>query len=219
MTERRFPESLIPPGINDERSRAILGAFETMASEFDFARLLMRQSREMPAEVLPLAIAERSLEEFLDPDGSPEPAVRKLIDLAFVLHQTKGTDAGVLAALAAFGLDAEILQWFDRTPAGPHDTHTITVDASQDIFGDGDLWAGRVFRQVWRVVDAMKRWSQETGLQMAATARAPAYAAVFPMTRINVVALPFVFDPPVASGHLRAGVSPLTRLSIIARAA
>ena len=219
MTDRRFPETLIPPGINDERSRAILGAFEAMAGEFDFTRLLMRRSAEMPAEVLPLAVAERSLEEFIAPDGSPEAAVRKLIDLAFVLHETKGTDAGVLSALAAFGLEADVLQWFSRSPAGPHDTHTVTVDAAQDIFGDGDLWGGRVYRQVWRIVDAMKRWSQETYLQMAATARAPVYAAVIPMSRINVVALPFVFDPPVAAGELRAGVSPLTRLSIIASAA
>lgn len=218
MTSRYFPEKLIPPGINDERSRAVLAAFEAMASEFDFSKLLMRTSSEMPTEVLPLAIAEHSLIEFIDEDGSPEEAVRTLIDTAFPLHERQGTDGGVLEGLEAFGLKADIVQWYELDPVGPHDTHTITVDTSQDIFGDGDIWAEKVNRQIWRVIDAQKRWSQDTALRTMAGSEGALYGAAFPMTHITCVAMPFVFDPPIASGNQRAGVAPMTRLAITASA-
>jgi phage tail P2-like protein len=215
---RYFPEKLIPPGINDERSRAVLGAFEAMASEFDFSKLLMRSSSEMPTEVLQLAIAENSLAEFIDVDGSPEEAVRTLIDNAFPLHEQQGTDGGVLEGLEAFGLKADIEQWYELEPIGPHDTHTITVDTSQDIFGDGDIWAEKVHRQIWRVVDAQKRWSQDTALRLSAGVYTGVYAAAFPVTQLTTVALPFVFDPPIAESPLRVGVVPHTRLIITASA-
>ena len=219
MADRRFPQGLIPPGINDERTRALLALVEAMANEeFDFTHLLMRNAEEMVSSVLPLAVHERSLAEFLDVDGSPEPAVLNLIDQAFALHETQGTDRGVLDALDAFGVPADILQWYELNPEGPPHTHTVTAEA-QDIYGDGDIWATRVNRQIWRVVDAMKRWSQETSLRLASSQSTPAYTGVFPATRITVTAHPFVFDPPVASGAQRAGVVPLTRLFIIAEAA
>lgn len=219
MADRRFPQKLIPPGINDERTRALLTLVEAMANEeFDFTHLLMRNAEEMVSSVLPLAVHERSLAEFLDVNGSPEPAVRNLIDQAFALHETQGTDRGLLDALDAFGVPADILQWFELEPEGPPHTHTITAEA-QDIYGDGDIWATRVNRQIWRVVDAMKRWSQETSLRLAATNTTPAFMAVFPSTRMTVTAHPFLLDPPIASGVQRAGVVPLTRLFVTAEAA
>ena len=73
MAKRVFPESLIPPGINDERTRALLGAFEAMAGEFDFTRLLMRNASEIPDEALEIAIHDFSLAEFIAADGLPPP--------------------------------------------------------------------------------------------------------------------------------------------------
>lgn len=216
MTSRYFPEKLIPPGINDARTRAFLGAFEAMASEFDFTKLLMRNSSEMPTEVLPLAIAENSLEEFIDPDGSPEEAVRALIDLAFPLHETKGTDGGVLDALAAFDVQAHIAQWYTLNPPGPHDTHTITVDAGQDIFGDGDLWSARFDRQIWRIINAMKRWSQDTALRLSAMSEGRVYVGVLPVSHITVTALPLIVEPPATTAVMRMAVVPHTHVTVAA---
>lgn len=161
MAERRFPQTLIAPGINDERSRAILSAFEAMANAFDFSALLMRRSSEIPDEALPLAIHDFSLSEFVPEDGLPVPVIRKLIDEAWSLHEMQGTDRGVLLGQSMLGIDADVTQWWqENPPAKPH-THVIEANPPQ-IYEDEPGYGEKTFRAIGHMVDVTKRWSQQS---------------------------------------------------------
>lgn len=161
--DRIFPEKLIPPGINDERTRAVLAAFEAMANEFDFRALLMRNSSEIPDEALPLAIHDFSLEEFIPADGLPPRVIGRLIDRAWELHEAQGTDGGVQLGLSLLGIVPEILHWWQQKPQGHHDTHRLTVFVNELLFEGEDAILGRKTQTAAHtMVDATKRWSQDT---------------------------------------------------------
>ena len=171
MMARRFNDTLIPPGINDARVRYLWGAFDTAVADIDMsaATLCMRTSAEMTADMLPLAVWELSLEEFMPPEGLPEHVVRRLIDRAYDLHALKGTDEGVqLGVRLLTGLTPEIVHWWQMTPRGHHDTHTITVWVSEAVFGDGVILSERVQRAARTIIDATKRWSQDTDFRIGA---------------------------------------------------
>ncbi|WP_310620876.1 phage tail protein [Flexibacterium corallicola] len=169
MAERMFPETLIPPGINDERSRAILGAVEAMAKEFDFSSLLMRTAEEMPRDVLELALHDNSLEEFVSPDGLPEIAVRRLIDHRWALHEKKGTDNGVKLGQELLGITPSIEHWWQQEPEGHHDTHQITIYVNEHLFeGEEAFLNAKIQNASLHMVDATKRWSQGTQYQLGA---------------------------------------------------
>ncbi len=169
MTDRRFPYTLISSGINEQRSRAVLDAFEVMAAEFDFSVLMQRDSSEISTEALPLAIHDRSLEEFISEDGLPEEAVRRLIDQVWGLHEEKGTDDGVALGLSLIGIRPHFEHWWQQEPEGPHDTHRLTVYANEHLFEDeAVLLNSKVQNAAKTMVDATKRWSQETRFELGA---------------------------------------------------
>ena len=164
---RRFEDRLIPPGIHDARVRTLWGAFDAALAGVEFSprTLCMRTSAEMTTEMLPLAVWELSLEEFMPEEGLPEHVVRRLIDRAYELHALKGTDEGVqLGMQVLLGGRAEIVHWWQKSPRGHHDTHTITIWV-------GEAWHGVVMgpeqqRAALRMIDATKRWSQDTDFRI-----------------------------------------------------
>lgn len=169
MTNRRFPHTLISSSINEQRSRALLDAFEAMAAAFDFSVLMQRDSAEISTEALPLAIHDRSLEEFIGEDGLPEEAVRRLIDQVWRLHEEKGTDDGVALGLSLIGIRPHFEHWWQQEPVGPHDTHNLTVYANEHLFEDeAVLLNEKVQRAALTMVDATKRWSQDTNFELGA---------------------------------------------------
>ncbi|KZL24269.1 phage tail protein [Pseudovibrio sp. WM33] len=169
MSERRFPHTLISSSINEERSRAFLDALEAMVAEFDFSVLMQRNSDEISTEALPLAIHDRSLEEFIAEDGLPEEAVRRLIDEVWKLHEDKGTDDGVALGLSLIGIRPHFEHWWQQEPEGPHDTHKLTVYANEHLFEDEVVLLNeKVQRAALTMVDATKRWSQDTSFELGA---------------------------------------------------
>ncbi len=168
---RRFDSHLIPPGINDARIRWLWGAFDAALADVELSprSLCMRTSAEMTVEMLPLAVWELSLEEFMPPDGLPEHVVRRLIDHAYDLHALKGTDEGVQLGIRLLtGLTPEITHWWQKSPRGQHDTHTITVWVAEAVFGDGVILSERVQRAAVQIINATKRWSQDTDFRLGA---------------------------------------------------
>ncbi|SDR15366.1 phage tail protein [Pseudovibrio sp. Tun.PSC04-5.I4] len=169
MTDRRFPYTLIPPSINEPRTRALLDAFEAMIGAFDFSVLLQRNADETSTEALPLAMHDRSLEEFIGEDGLPEEAVRRLIDEAWPLHEDKGTDDGVALGLSLIGVRPHFEHWWQQEPEGPHDTHNLTVYVNEHLFDDeAVLLNSKVQIAALTMVDATKRWSQDTNFELGA---------------------------------------------------
>ena len=168
---RRFEDRLIPPGIHDARVRTLWGAFDAALAGVEFSprTLCMRTSAEMTTEMLPLAVWELSLEEFMPEEGLPEHVVRRLIDRAYELHALKGTDEGVKLGLKLLtGLTPDIVHWWQTSPRGHHDTHTITVWVGEAVYGDGIILSEKVQRAALKIINATKRWSQDTDFRLGA---------------------------------------------------
>ena len=165
-TKRGIPLKAIPPGINDDRTRTFVRAFNAMADRLDFTSLLMRTGDETSDEALPLAAHDRSLEEFLPPDGLPPEAARRLIDSAWELHARKGTDGGVILGQSLLGIQPHITQWYEQEPVGHHDTHEIKVYLQEQLYDDGPILDAKTQRASLRMLEATKRYSQDTSFSI-----------------------------------------------------
>nr|WP_321460374.1 phage tail protein [uncultured Cohaesibacter sp.] len=166
-TKRGIPLKAIPPGINDDRTRTFVRAFNAMADRLDFTSLLMRTGDETSDEALPLAAHDRSLEEFLPPDGLPPEATRRLIDSAWELHERKGTDGGVILGQSLLGIQPHITQWYEQEPVGHHDTHQVTVYVNEHLYADEAMLLNeKIQRASLKMIDATKRWSQESSFAL-----------------------------------------------------
>ena len=90
-------------------------------------------------------------------------SVRGLIDQAWRLHEEQGTDGGVRLGLSLIGVFPDIVQWWQTEPEGHHDTHEITAYVNDHIFDDeAAVLNAKVQMAVLRMIDATKRWSQDT---------------------------------------------------------
>ena len=149
-----------------------MGLFSAMAEEFDFDKLLMRNSSEIPNEALELAVHDMSLTEFIGSDGVPAPLARKLIDQAWPLHEKQGTDEGVKLGQNLLGIGVEITHWWQQEPRAPHDTHTIALN-----LGDADTppevpLGLEVQKTALKTVEATKRYSQDSSIVWKSVTRA-----------------------------------------------
>ncbi|MCT4654349.1 MAG: phage tail protein [Cohaesibacter sp.] len=208
MAKRDFPQTLIPPGINDERSRSFLKLFSAMAEEFDFSSLLMRNSSEMKDDVLELAVHDFSLDEFIGPDGVPPIVARRLIDRAWELHEKQGRDEGVVAGQNVLGSSVAIEHWWQQDPKGPHDTQKVTIFFDEPLFEDSQLGDEKYRQAALKVIDATKRWSQDTALRFGTQTEVTHYLGVISSSAARYVAMLPADDPaPIPSKQFIAAAS------------
>jgi phage tail P2-like protein len=204
--DRKFSHKLIPPGINDQRTRSLLDAFCFAASQLDFSSLLMRNASEIPDDMLELALHDFSLAEFVSPSGLPVEAARRLIDQSWPLHEKKGTDDGMRLGLSLLGTRLEIKHWWQEQPPAAHDTQKVTVWFSDQLFEDSTIADGEHQSVAWQIVAATKRWSQDTVVSFGVVSLVDLFVGAFAVgAGAFVAALPD--DDPVASPvPVQAGV-------------
>lgn len=213
-----LPDQLVSPGVRDERQVTFAQMIDGTLREIDLNSFVMTNAQTVDARLLPALVREFSVEEFVSPD-LPESVVRDLIDNAYELHAKKGYIEGVRLGLSLLGMSASWQQWWQQDPIGPHNTHIVTIEIDRLVFeGSETLLDERLVNAAYQMIDAMKRWSQEIALRLAAKARSSVYAAPFPLTRLTVSAFPFFLAPPVAEAPMRGAVAPLTRLHVTAHA-
>lgn len=175
---RRWPDQQIDaittPAINDVRGRAILRAVDEMIGETPISSFYVRDADTCPAEVLPALVAEYSLHEFVEP-SLPEAIVRRIVKHAYFLQRLAGTDAGVLLGLSLLGVDADITQWWQTEPKGPANTHNVQVFVGEKLFEPAaDIFlSDREIRAARRMIDACKRFSQQTFMRTGVALRLP----------------------------------------------
>ncbi|PHR19303.1 MAG: phage tail protein I [Hoeflea sp.] len=214
-----LPDQLVSPGVRDDRQITFARMIDGTLREIDLNSFVMTNAQTVDARLLPALVREFSVEEFVSPD-LPENVVRDLIDNRYELHAKKGYVEGVRLGLSLLGISVSWQQWWQQDPMGPHNTHIVTIEIDRLVFEDSEtLLDERLTNAAYRMIDAMKRWSQEIALRLAARSRGKLYTAAFPATRLVTTALPFFLDPPVVSGPMRAAVAPLSRLIIVAHAA
>ena len=82
-----------------------------------------------PASVLPWLAWALSVDQW-DPNWT-DAQKRATIKASVSIHRFKGTIGAVRQAIAALGLDAQVQEWFNKSPAGAPYTFDLVLDASQ----------------------------------------------------------------------------------------
>lgn len=168
MSKPIVPTQLIPPGVYDERQVALVGAMDAHFQSIDISKFIMVDAWKVDAELLPALAVETSVQKYLTPD-MPEKVVRGLIANSYDLHAKEGYVEGVKLGLSLLGAKVKWVQWHQLTPMGAPNTHTVTVYVNEQIFDDEPVLLNeRVQRAALKIIDATKRWSQETNFQIGA---------------------------------------------------
>ncbi|KIC38167.1 hypothetical protein RA27_20610 [Ruegeria sp. ANG-R] len=212
-------DRITPPQVLDERGSAYLRALNEIIGDQPITAFQVKDAETCPTEALPALIAEYSMQEFIDPD-LPEAIQRRILKNAWLLQSLEGYDAGVKFGLSLLGMTAIIEQWYQQQPMGAPNTHrlTIMIDDVIDPDGDGYFSEGQT-RATLKMVEATKRWSQDSEIRIGIPARPPVYAGVFALTHIKAIASAQLDPPPVLDTAARMAVAPITRITSIVNTA
>lgn len=161
-----IPATLIPAGINDQRSRDFVATLSAVLEDFQPASLLVQDPMTVDARLLPIMTVELAMSDFMVP-GLLEHHVRALLDAAPDIHALTGTVAGARRALSAIGVTVDWTQWWQKSPAGPHDTHEVVAYVNDHLFADqAALLTAETQAAVLRLIRATQRWSQEIDFKL-----------------------------------------------------
>jgi phage tail P2-like protein len=132
MSDPFIPLELVPPGVNDQRSRDFVSALSAVLADFKPSALMIQDAWTVPASLLPIMIVEAGLSEFVS-TNMREDLLRSLIAHAPEIHARTGTVRGVKLALEAIGISARWTQWWQEEPKAHHNTHKIVLFLSDTV--------------------------------------------------------------------------------------
>jgi len=115
-----------------------------------------------PAELLPWLAWAWSVDEW-DPTW-PEEVRRRVIAAAPEVHRRKGTRAAVERALRAIGVVADIVEWWQRQPAGVPGTFSVTAWVNEQLAPGSTVPTDKVQRQIDAIVRRTKPVSRDYDL-------------------------------------------------------
>lgn len=220
MSARQADLRVLPAAAADERGRAILSLMTKITASFDWRATLAVTTADIPTALLPHAIRSASLQSYVEP-GMSETHVRRMLSNALPLKVREGTISGVKFGLSLLGMSAEWTQWHEMTPQGAPGTHRVRIYASEYLHEGEPLLSARTQRAALRIVETMKRLSQDVALEIGAASRAPiALGAAFAGSQArHVFGLASSLSPivePIAAG---AALKPINMALINAKAA
>ncbi|PYE87388.1 phage tail protein I [Phyllobacterium leguminum] len=175
MSDPFIPLELVPPGVNDRRSRDFISALGALLADFRPSALMIQDPWTVQSSLLPIMIVEAGLSEFVSPNMR-EDLVRSLIAHAPEIHARTGTVRGVKLALEAIGVSARWTQWWEETPKAHHDTHRVVLFLSDTVIdGHAPLDLANQ-RAAARIIAATKRHSQDIAIQYGLRGLSNVYA-------------------------------------------
>lgn len=177
MIKPLVPDQLLPPGVKDERQQAYIRALDSGLKTIDIQTFIMSDADTVDAKLLPYLAREFSMQEFIEP-GLKDAAVRKLIGRSYELHSKKGYIEGVRLGLDAIGVQATWVQWWQEEPKAHHNTHKVSVFFDEILFDDSALGDHRHRNAVTRIIEAMKRWSQDVAITFGVRTKVNHYMGV-----------------------------------------
>lgn len=130
----------------------------------------------VPAEHLPARAWGRSVDVW-DPVW-PEAIKRAVIVAAPQVHERKGTVYAVKTALAALGVDAAVIEWWQEVPKAAPYTFTVKAYARARLY-DGPLLDARLIRVVFASV--LRAKPESRAFDLVVGANLPARAGLAPV--------------------------------------
>ena len=110
-----------------------------------------------PIELLPWLAWSLSVDEW--EEDWPESVKRQVVADSIQVHFHKGTRGAVEDALAVLGITVDLTEWFDQSPPGQRGTMQLTAWVNQNLTGEDAVMTPRLYEQLKRAVDAVKRGS------------------------------------------------------------
>jgi phage tail P2-like protein len=148
--------NLLPPN-----SSALSQAFDAISAErIDAIPVPLRDLWNpwiCPIELLPWLAWALSVDEW--EESWPEQVKRQVVANSIRVHFHKGTRGAVEDALAALGIRVDLSEWFDQSPQGERGTVQLTAWVNQNLTGEDTVLTPRLYEQLKRAVDAVKRGS------------------------------------------------------------
>lgn len=166
MDKPFIPSSIIPPGINDERSRALVSAYSQELEQVELSDLLVNDAMTVDARLLPAMTVARTMTDFTFLDMR-EDHLRRLLDDYREIHANSGYIKGVRRALAAFNVTVSWTQWFHEEPKAEPNTHKVVAFVNENLFaGETGLLDAKTQAAILNVIDLTKRWSQDISFSL-----------------------------------------------------
>lgn len=157
---RLLPQNATP------RELAIQDA-DARVEDLDVGQIIAaRDPERAPLPILPYLAWERSVDVW-SPDW-PESTKRAVVIAAPEVHRHKGTRYAVSTALAALGIDNEIVEWWQTTPKGVPYTFDILIYARGRKF-DGPVLDPPLIRTAFQSVLRAKPASRAFAMKIAAS--------------------------------------------------
>ncbi|KZK81795.1 Phage tail protein [Pseudovibrio sp. W64] len=98
----------------------------------------------------------------------PEQVKRRVLAVSKEVHKYKGTPYSVKTALAALGVAAHLLEWWQEGGSGVPGTFEITAYANEQIFADGPVLDARLQENILSTISATKPKSRGFSFQIGA---------------------------------------------------
>lgn len=118
---------------------------------------------------------------------------RETIKRSFIIHRHKGTVGAVREALAALGMQASLVEWFNMQPEGDPYTFRVLAEVGQVGIGMGDM------QRVMDVVNWAKNLrSHNEGVDIAIPTTSGPYLAAVSLLGLDIT-LPYQ-PPPLGGG-------------------
>lgn len=208
-------DRITPPQVRDARGAAYLEALNEIFGDQPITAFQVKEADTCPVEALPALIAEYSMQEFIDPE-LPEAVQRRILKNAWMLQSLEGYDAGVKLGLSLLGMTAVIEQWYQQQPMAAPNTHRLTI-MIDDVIDPGSVgyFSPEQTRATLRMVEATKRWSQDSQIRIGVPARPEFYAGVYALTHILAIADVQIDPPPILDAPAKVAVVPITRITSV----
>ncbi|MCG3266115.1 phage tail protein I [Yoonia sp. I 8.24] len=150
--------------------------------------------------------------------GLSEDLKRRIVTVSEEVHRYKGTPYGIQVALAVFGFEVEILEWFDPDGSGVRGTFSVSVFVTDPIDVDSNFEFGpSLIESVGSVLATVAPISRGWSLNIGWAAGAACYAGVFQNTAILASASAVIPPPPEITLLAGPVLLPTTHINVETR--
>lgn len=143
----------------------------------------------------------------------PEDIKRKVIAASAEVHRYKGTPYGIKTAMLAFGVDVELIEWWEGGGSGVPGTFIARAYVTDPLDGSEDLVvSGPVVSAMTSMLNGVAPVSRGWSLQLGVRATPSSYVGAFATTHLKVMADYRIDPPPIVEAVTSYAVVPLTQI-------
>lgn len=143
----------------------------------------------------------------------PDLVKRRVIQNSPEVHRYKGTPYGIQRALSAFGIEIELVEWWEPEGSGVPGTFLVRAFVTDPLDGGEELGpTSAVILAVTAMLNGVSPVSRGWSLQLGVRAIGAAYVGLFQTTFIKATAEYKIEPPPILNVSSAHSVHPHTQI-------